>query len=279
MAVLAIDYDGVIVDSDLKSLFIAYNAYNRIQEEKNNYFFGTRFLTFNNWEDVFKKYTEEIKIYKRLRCYVKNANDYLLIIELIKNRVAVYSQDDFYYIKKELGFDNEIFFNEFYKEKERIHELDFLEASKLEPIHSEVLEGMIKFIYEGIDIYIITLNRKKDVLKYLNFNYPFVGGSIKDIYDISFGENKVQQIKYLANNNSIDFNKIFFIDDQISHLIQTKILGINLFLANWGYVSDEQRKQAINNDIHIIESGKNFYKDLKYFMGNSLEINKYFNKG
>ncbi|MBA7500546.1 hypothetical protein ES704_03306 [subsurface metagenome] len=270
MAVLAIDYDGVIVDSDSKSLFIAYNAYNRIIQDSNNYIFGVKYLTFNNWEKVVKNYHKKIKAYKKLRPYATNANGYLLIIDLIKKGIIVNCQEDFDFRKKELGFDKKEYFDEFYKEKERIHKINIFEASKLEPIHLNVFEGIKQFSSEGIDVFITTLNRKEDVLKYFNFNYPFFSNNIRDILDIKYGENKIHQIKHIAKKYTINFNDIHFIDDQVSHLIQTKMLGIHLYLAGWGYTSNEQKKQARENNIPIIKSEKEFYPYIKRIIDNNL---------
>ena len=68
MKILAVDYDGVISDSALKSLFISHNAYCRYfgSEAKKN--FGGKLFTFDNWEDRQKQYKKEMDDHHGLSC-------------------------------------------------------------------------------------------------------------------------------------------------------------------------------------------------------------------
>ena len=92
---LAIDYDGVIVDSRLKSLFLGYNAYNRLNQDPNDNIFGVKFITFKNWEKVRKESQSKIKKYNKLRPYIKVPSDFSVIVELLKNDIIINSQKDF----------------------------------------------------------------------------------------------------------------------------------------------------------------------------------------
>ena len=42
---------------------------------------------------------------------------------------------------------------------------------------------------------------------------------------------------------------IFYIEDKISHLIKVRAMGINGYLATWGYNSPTAKDEAILNDI------------------------------
>ena len=66
MKILALDFDGVIVDSVLDSLFVGHNTYLRLygREVKKN--FGGELFTFENWEKIKRNYQKEIKYYRTL---------------------------------------------------------------------------------------------------------------------------------------------------------------------------------------------------------------------
>ena len=61
MKVLALDFDGVIADSQYECLFVGFNAYLRLN--KNTKLFGGKKFTFNNFNNIKKKYKNTIKKY------------------------------------------------------------------------------------------------------------------------------------------------------------------------------------------------------------------------
>jgi hypothetical protein len=53
------------------------------------------------------------------------------------------------------------------------------------------------------------------------------------------------------------------VDDQVSHLIQTRPLGVKVILAGWSYATDIQKEEARKQNIQIIEREKDFYPIVK----------------
>ncbi|MBU4348983.1 hypothetical protein KJ599_01530 [bacterium] len=57
--------------------------------------------------------------------------------------------------------------------------------------------------------------------------------------------------------------KYNFIDDQLSYLMGTDALGVNVFLAGWGYCTESQKEEAKKEKITVIEEEKDFYPVIK----------------
>ena len=71
----------------------------------------------------------------------------------------------------------------------------------------------------------------------------------------------------IIKETEIEPQNIFYIEDKISHLIKVKTLGINGYLATWGYNSPSARDEAILNDITPIANLKNLEKIKNYILG------------
>ena len=101
MKILAVDFDGVISDSALKSLFVSHNAYCKYfgsQVKKN---FGGKLFTFENWEEMQKQYKKEMDYYHRLRSYLELSGNFFVIIKIIEEQVQIKDQQEFYPVLKE----------------------------------------------------------------------------------------------------------------------------------------------------------------------------------
>jgi phosphoglycolate phosphatase-like HAD superfamily hydrolase len=263
LKILALDFDGVIVDSVLDSLFVGHNAYLRLygQEKKKN--FGGELFTFENWENIKKNYFKEIKYYRTLRPYIRGATDYGLIQKLMEEKKVIESQEEFDHYRNSIQFDFEDYEKEFYKERERLQNIDFRAWFNLEPPYLKIIEGIKKFLEEGIKIVIATSNRRKAITK--SFTPEYFGFTIEpeDIFDKRFGEDKSEQIRHIVKLYQVNFEDIYFIDDQVSHLVKTRPLGIQVFLAGWSYATKIQKEMAQKQNIPVIEREEDFYSMVK----------------
>jgi len=259
MKILAIDFDGVISDSALKSLFVSHNAYCRHfgHEVKKN--FGGEFFTFENWEQKKKEFTREIEKYQRLRSYIELSGDFFVMIKIIEEDMEVNNQDDFRNVRNELEFDYAFFHELFFQEKDRWQKKDFKKWFALSPVYSEVVSGIRKFLSEGKKVVIATSNLGDAI--HPAFHPDYLGFYIErqDIFDKNYGKNKSDHMKAISSQYGVRFQDIYFVDDQLSYLIGTQQLGVNSFMAGWGYCTEEQKNIAREKSIYIIEEEKDFY--------------------
>lgn len=263
MKILALDFDGVIVDSVLDSLFVGHNTYLRLYgwEVKKN--FGGELFTFENWEKIKRNYQKEIKYYRTLRPYIRGATDYGLIQKLMEEKKVIESQEEFDNYRNSVDFDFEDYEKEFYKERERLQNIDYRAWFNLEPPYPKIIQGMKKLLEEEIKIVIATSNRRKAITK--SFTPEYFGFTIdpKDILDKRFGEDKSEQMRHIVKFYKVNFEDIYFVDDQVSHLIQTRPLGIKVILAGWSYATEAQKEEARKQDILVIEREEDFYIIIK----------------
>jgi len=266
LKILAIDFDGVMVDSVLDSLFVGHNAYLRLYGPGEKKYFGGELFTFENWEETKKQYQKEIKYYCSLRPYIRGATDYGLIQKLIEENKFVKNQKEFDNYRKTVKFDFEAYEKEFYKERERLQNMNYRAWFNLEPSYPRVIEGIKKLLEEGTKIVIATSNRRKAIAR--SFTPEYFGFTIEpeDILDRRFGEDKSEQMKCIVKSYNINFKDIYFVDDQLSHLIQTRPLGVKVILAGWSYATKAQKEEARKQNIPIIEKEEDFYPMVKNFL-------------
>jgi phosphoglycolate phosphatase-like HAD superfamily hydrolase len=263
LKILALDFDGVIVDSAWECLFVSYNTYFQVYERKRKDFFGGEPFTFENWEDIKKRYKKEVEQYRIMRPYIRGADDYGLIIKLLEEKKLIKSQEEFDIYRKTIDFKFKDFHQEFYKERDRIQEMDFKAWFKLESAFPRITKDTGKLLEEETKIIIATSNRRRAIAQC--FTPEYLGFEIKkeDILDKRYGEDKSQQMLQIVKLYGVKFEDIYFVDDQVSHLIQTRPLGIKVFLAGWSYATDIQKEEARKQNIPIIEREEDFYAIVK----------------
>ncbi|MEA1940454.1 MAG: HAD family hydrolase [Candidatus Caldatribacteriota bacterium] len=263
MKILAVDFDGVISDSALKSLFVSHNAYCKYfgsQVKKN---FGGELFTFDNWEDMKKQYKKEMDYYRRLRSYLKLSGDFFLIIKIVEEQIQIKDQQEFNSYRNQLKFDYQFFLELFFQEKEKWQKKSFRKWFFLSPVFQEIVKGIQRFTKEGQKIVIATSNLGKAIHRAFQPEYLGFEIDIEDIFDKNFGKHKAEHMQAIAKKYGAELNEIYFVDDQLSYLEGTNALGVNVFLAGWGYCTESQKEEAKKEKITVIEEEKDFYPVLK----------------
>jgi HAD superfamily phosphatase (TIGR01681 family) len=186
-----------------------------------------------------------------------------LIQKLIKENKFVNNQEEFDNYRKTVKFDFEAYEKEFFKERERLQNINYRAWFNLEPPYPKVIEGIKKLLEEGTKIVVATSNRRKAIAR--SFTPEYFGFTIEseDILDKRFGENKSEQMKHIVKSYNIKFKEIYFVDDQVSHLIQTRPLGVKIILAGRSYATDIQKEEARKQNIPLIEKEEDFYPTVK----------------
>jgi phosphoglycolate phosphatase-like HAD superfamily hydrolase len=198
-----------------------------------------------------------------MRPYIRGANDYGLIIKLLEEKKLIKNQEEFDVYRKTVDFKFKDFHQEFYKERDRIQAMDFKAWFKLESAFPKITKDINKLLEEGTKIIIATSNRRRAIAQC--FTPEYLGFEIKkeDILDKRYSEDKSEQMKQIAKLYNVKFEEIYFVDDQVSHLIQTRPLGIKVLLAGWSYATDIQKEEARKQNIPIIEKEEDFYPVVK----------------
>ncbi len=266
MKILAVDYDGVIVDSVMDSLFVSHNAYLNLFGESQKRVFGGKPFTFQNWPIIQEKYQKEIRYYRSLRPYIRGATDYGLIQKLMEEGRSIRNQQEFDQYRNTVQFDFQNFHDSFYQAREAIQKDDFEGWLTLEPPYQGVIQGIRQFIKEGVKAMIATSNRREYIARTFDPQYYNIPVSDDDILDFRFGEDKSSQMHHIREKYHVDYHDIYFVDDQLAHLEQTRHLGIHIFLAGWSYATGQQKEDAREKNIIVIEKDEEFYPRIKETM-------------
>ena len=263
MKILAVDFDGVISDSALKSLFVSHNAYCQYfgSEVKKN--FDGKLFTFENWEEMKRQYKKEMDYYRTLRSYIELSGDFFAIIKITEEQVPIKDQQEFIAYRNQFQFDYHFFRELFFKEKEKWQQKDFKKWFFLSPVFKEVVKGIQRFIKEGQKVVIATSNLGGAIHRAFQPEYLGFEMDIEDIFDKNFGSHKAEHMQAIAKKYDAKLNEIYFIDDQLSYLKGTDTLGVHVFLAGWGYCTDSHKEEAKRGNITVIEEEKDFYPVLK----------------
>ena len=263
MKILAVDFDGVISDSALKSLFVSHNAYCKYFGSKVKKNFSGELFTFENWEEMQKQYKKEMDYYYRLRSYLELSGDFFVIIKTVEEQIQINNQQEFIAYRNRLQFDYQFFRELFFQEKEKWQKKSFQKWFSLSPVFKEVIKGIRQFSKEGKKIVIATSNLGKAIHRAFQPEYLGFEMDIGDIFDKNFGKHKAEHMQAIAKKYGAKLNEIYFIDDQLSYLKGTDALGVRVFLAGWGYCTESQKEEARKERIPIIEEEKDFYPVLK----------------
>jgi hypothetical protein len=266
MKILAVDFDGVISDSALKSLFVSHNAYCRHFGPNVKKNFGGECFTYENWEKMRKEYRKEMEKYRQLRSYIELSCDFFVMIKIIEDQIEVNNQHEFREIRNQLSFDYQFFHDLFFEEKERWQNKNFKKWFSLSPVFEHVTSGIKKFMEEGKKIVIATSNLGKAIHPAFHPDYLGFSIDLKDIFDKNYGKNKSDHMKAIAEQYGVEFHNIYFIDDQLSYLEETQLLGVNVFLAGWGYCTQEHKQIAQEKNMQLIDKEKDFYPTMKKFL-------------
>jgi phosphoglycolate phosphatase-like HAD superfamily hydrolase len=186
-----------------------------------------------------------------------------LIQKIIEENKFIKDQEEFDNYRKAVEFNFEAYEKEFYKERERLQNTNYRAWFNLEPPYLKVTGGIKKLLEEETKIVIATANRRKAIAR--TFTPEYFGFTIKpeDILDRRFGEDKSEQMKHIVKLYNVKFEEIYFVDDQVNHLIQTRPLGVKVLLAGWSYATDIQKEEARKQNITIIEREEDFYPIVK----------------
>ena len=252
MKILALDYDGVIADSQLECLAVGFNAYLKLN--KNTRLFNGEKFTFKNFKKLLKNNKSSVEKYKKLRPYVVDAFCYYVILYIFENNIKIKSQAKYNKIRDKLMNFYDKYVEYFYDERytfQKNYEKWILLLSSYKIINS------IKKLNKKYIITIATNNNEKSIKGFLDkYRIP-----VKVIADSSISINKVKQIEFIKNKYNAKFSDIYFVDDQVSHFPNLLKLNVKCFLAAWGYNNEKQRKEAKKIGV-VLVSENNFYEKL-----------------
>ncbi len=252
MKILALDFDGVIADSQMECLFVGFNSYLKLH--RNTKLFDGKKLTFGNFNGSIKKHNKIADKYKKLRPYVIDAFCYYVISHIIEKNIRIRNQ--YNNVRKKLMGKYGKYVKYFYNERYSLQGKNYEKWLELEVPFKKIIDS-IKRLGNKYEIAIATNNNRKSISGSLK-KYKLHPEVIADS-DISIDKKK--QLAYIKNRLKVKFGGIHFVDDQVKHFPNLLKLGIHCYLATWGYNTKKQQKEAKQLGA-ILLNQDNFYNIL-----------------
>ena len=232
--IIALDFDGVICDSMDECMLISYNAYfNRSQDKGID----------------FSHITSELQInFKKNRYLVGPAQDfYFLWKSLLSTNTSSKEIVETYNKLKSDEKGMELpFVERFYLLRSKQKKNHFSQWILLNPIYKQIKRDLIDVV-DINNLFIVTAKDTDSVLDILHANNIEINEN--QVFGREMSLNKVKLFKKIIKGTEIEPQNIFYIEDKISHLIKVRTMGINGYLATWGYNSPSAKCEAILNDI------------------------------
>ncbi|MBN2601898.1 MAG: HAD hydrolase-like protein [Candidatus Marinimicrobia bacterium] len=234
---LALDFDGVILDSIEECLVVGYNAL-AIQQNRPE--------RIERLAEIDQGLAAEAR---RQRNFIRHGQDFVYIHLALRQGFTIRSQQDFDHFLEE----NEIFQADFrmlfYRERARFIKEDLSGWMKLNPFYPGV-QQFLEGYHPKSRLLIITSKLKENIQTIFQARSVYFPDG--NIYSANQKASKFQIIEKVLDKNHINGENFHFIEDQVDTLIRIKPLGINCYLAGWGYNNAEQVNRARNAGIPIL---------------------------
>lgn len=234
---LALDFDGVIADSIYECLVVAHNAFSKYKNAE-------KFIKTLDEIDALK-----LKDSRNLRNYIRSGEDYVYIQQILNENVQIINQlefDEFCALHED---KRELYYQMFYKEREALSINYFKNWIALNPMYDGILDFLQSYP-EKKKLFVIT-TKKIEFAKKIILAHN-IGLIESNFYHSSINRSKKQIISKLLKQYNIGPSDFYFIDDQVDTLVKIKGLGINLYLAEWGYNNKAQIKRAKVENIPVL---------------------------
>ena len=229
---IALDFDGVLCDSQHECFQVALNV------------FGENLST--TGIDLFFEENKEI-IYS-YRPYVISGEDYYFIIKAVYEGLKFSTQSEFLEFKqKNISQKNEIK-KKFYDARKSLMNENINYWISLNPLYKSISEK-IEALINDFEVFIVTTKDFESVKNILIQNKIEINTS--NIFSKENSLTKHNCLKKIINEKKLKY--LPFIDDQIINLLSINVSEVELFLAKWGYNNQTQVQLAVKSKIKTIE--------------------------
>jgi phosphoglycolate phosphatase-like HAD superfamily hydrolase len=229
---LLLDFDGVISDSLHESFLTALNTYVECVPDHSLPLAEPLF-----WKDLDAFERKHVFLPARFREMMPLANfahDYLAVLMSIDQRRRIRNQQEFDAFKKQLGQSYlKDYAERFYQNRRRLRECYPESWNNL----MKPFPGIVKSLKRLSRLGQLAIGSSKDrfsirtLLDQYGLSECFPENRL---LDKDFAETKKEHVLHFLDQG-ISRQKFHFIDDKISHLMGVSPLGVNLYLAGWGY--------------------------------------------
>jgi phosphoglycolate phosphatase-like HAD superfamily hydrolase len=237
---LFLDFDGVLCDSLQETLVCSWIAYHK----------HVRRETPDSMPAGLKRQ------FSRLRPFIRTGEDYIVLQEILFQKLPVDDQTGFDEWREKLGADTLRRYKDFfYDARQGLIARDPSLWYSLNPLFPE-LEEALKRKPLNPRIYILSTKKQEFILAILRrHDIDFVSDNVID----SESEKKLEIIGQILSTSGYPHAR--FIDDQIDHLLNLIDKRIETFLADWGYIKADWLKNEARIPTISIKQAASFIEE------------------
>jgi len=235
--ILALDFDGVIVNSIEECLVVGYNS---LQKHLGLDGFINRLNELEN---------EQVLASRRMRNFIRHSEDYVYIFFALQEGVSIRKQSEFDNFLEQHTDLQDTFREIFYQERSQLLKSEPAHWLELNPLYPR-MRDFIRTCRHPERLVIVTTKLAEFVavtLAAAGIRFP-----ADNLFSADQGLSKSALISGILRDWSIQPQELHFIDDQVDTLIKAKLLGINLYLARWGYTNADQVRLAEQEKIPVL---------------------------
>ena len=251
--ILVFDFDGVISNSVHDSFRTAVNTYRAFRQ-------GHRLpvdRALESAEDTFRfeqEHPEVFDAFNRLLPLGNHAKDYCVILTALDRNEAgrIQDQEDFDAFKQSVPADEQnAYYRLFYEIREALQKKDIEEWARLLPIFPGVAEAL-RILKDRCILAIATSKDRISVDVQLEKYGIADCFQPENILDKEAGESKRNHLTRLRERHGVPFHSLHFIDDKVLHLVSVKSLGVQGYLALWGFNTPREHTVAKKEGFRLL---------------------------
>lgn len=235
--ILALDFDGVICDSAKECLVSAC---------------ATRAAAAGqSFVPRLDSVTPDLSVaFFRMRPYIRDGADYLYILYFAEHGVPIGGQDDFdrhaetcteaicrtYEVADRAGLERR-----FQAVREEVRAEDEAGWLRLNPLYPGMAAGLDACRAAWESVFVVTAKPSGPAGRILEANDIILpAGHILGSDTVAKANGKNAHLAAVQRTTGAAYERIHFVDDQLSHLAAARPLGVRCYLASWGYNGAEQ---------------------------------------
>jgi phosphoglycolate phosphatase-like HAD superfamily hydrolase len=241
--ILALDFDGVIVNSIEECLVVGHNSLRKHLGQSG---------LINRLDELEKG---QVTASRQMRNFIRHSEDYVYIFYALWQDIIIRNQSEFDDFLEQYADLQDTFHEIFYRERSRLLETEQQRWLELNPL----FPGMGDFIraYRCPERLVIITTKKAEfvAVTLAAAGIKFPGATL---FSADQGLSKSALIAGILRSRAIRPQELHFIDDQVDTLLKARSLGVNLYLARWGYTNEDQVQLAEQEEIAVLSQADFF---------------------
>ncbi len=250
--ILVFDFDGVLCDSLHDSIRMAVNTYIQLAPYHTLPVNGS--LSPGDVEPFEKANPDFITQFRQLMPMGNFAEDYFVFLRILEAGAAeaIDSQEQFDAFKRTLSVDMlREYQARFYTLRGQLQSEDPQAWARMLP----PFPGIPETVRSLSRRFLCAIATSKDLksVDILLAQYGLADLFASDrILDKDFAHSKREHLIRFQSNHDVPFGQIHFIDDKLLHLQSVKNLGVNTYLAAWGFNTPREHQTAQAEGITLL---------------------------